>query len=101
MGERKRDGVHYKDIYVRTLENLIIMNSQVKHFVPFIPMTYSTRLVQSISPARPPDRSRWFFARVPRASFPISSPEKLASMKVCRILSPFSARARARVEAFN
>lgn len=67
------------------------MNRQLRHFVLSTPMTYSTRLVQSVSLAR--SRSfRLFFARVPRAGFPFPLPKswRVASTKACSGSLPFS-----------
>jgi len=61
---------------------LIIMNSQLRHFVPFISMTYSTRLVRSIS-LHAVRIVPVLFCPNSSSRFLVSSSEKLASTKAC------------------
>jgi len=59
MREKKRDNICYKDIC--TLENLIIMNSQLRHFVPLTDdIQHAISAVNKSS--RGPDRSRSFLS---------------------------------------
>ena len=65
-------------------------------FVSFISMTYSTRLVRSISLVRFGSFPLFFYSSSSNCFFPVSSPKKLASLKMCSsALSFFLCLARA------